>query len=304
MKGIIKRYKKNPILAPEDMPLDCFAVYNGGAVKIGDEYILLLRVEDMVRKRMVYCARSKDGYDFIPDPEPVKFIAEDMDKYQKYAGDSFYDPRINVVEGKFYVTYAASKIGYGCRIGLGLTTDFKTVEHISFPHHIQNRNAVIFPHKFEGMYVMLHRAEYGGDGHIWISRSPDLKFWGDSEIVVDRGSGLWDTHKIGAGTPPIKTDAGWLVITHGVCQSCAGSFYSMGAILLDLKNPYKLVGRSKGILMRPEEMYETNGFVPNVIFPTGAILEDDGMVKIYYGAADNYECLAEAKLVDLLKSCI
>lgn len=303
--GMVKRHPANPIVKPSDMPLDCFAVYNGGAVKTPDgRYVLLLRTEDATRKQWVYAARGNDGVKFDIDPEPVKFVADDMDKYMKYAADSFYDPRINVVEGRYIVSYAAYTFNYGSRIALGETTDFKTVQHISFPHHVQNRNAVLFPRKFDGHYVMLHRPENAGNGHLWISRSPDLRFWGDTEVVQNKFTARWDSTKIGAGTPPVETSRGWLVLTHGVCGSCAGQFYSMGAILFDLENPYKVIGYSKSILLRPEELYETNGFVPNVVFPTGAIVKPDGMVNIYYGAADNFECLAEAALEDLVDACL
>ncbi len=302
MKSIITRYKQNPVLKPEDMPFDCFAVYNGGAVKIGNEYVVMVRAENTKRKSYAWVARSNNGFDFTPDPEPVKFIAEDMENYLKNADKSWYDPRINVVENEYYITYAASG-KHGCRVGLGKTSDFKTVEHVSFPLHVQNRNAVLFHEKIDGMYVMLHRPEGVGQGNIWISRSPDLKYWGDTEVVAYCRSGLWDSVKIGAGAPPIKTDAGWLVITHAVCSNCTGSFYTMGTILLDLENPAELIGRSDGCIMRPEADYEQTGFVPNVIFPAGAILEDDGSVKIYYGAADNYECLATTTIDELIKTC-
>jgi predicted GH43/DUF377 family glycosyl hydrolase len=300
MKSIFKRYEKNPILKPEDMPFDCFAVYNGGAAKIGNEYILMVRAEDSARRQYAWVARGKDGVNFVPDPEPVKFTAEDMDSYNASACNSWYDPRINTVDGEHYITYAASSSN-GCRVGLGKTVDFKTVKHVSFPLHTSNRNAVLFPEKIDGMYVMLHRPEgNGGDGHIWISRSPDLRFWGDSEPLLQCRSGRWDSLKIGAGPPPVKTPEGWLVIIHAVCGNCAGHYYTMGALLLDIENPYRVKGRSPGCVMRPEAEYEQTGFVPNVIFPTGAILEDDGILKIYYGAADNYECLAETRLEDLL----
>lgn len=300
MKNIIKRNGKNPILRPEDMPFDCFAVYNGGAVKINNEYIVMVRAEDSARKQYAWVARSQDGINFTPDSAPVEFIAEDMDAYQTNACNSWYDPRINLVEEELYITYAASSPN-GCRIGLGKTSDFKTVEHVSFPLHISNRNAVLFPKKIDGMYVMLHRPENNnGDGNIWISRSPDLHFWGDSEPLIKCRSGRWDSLKIGAGPPPIKTEKGWLIIIHAVCGNCAGHYYTIGTALLDLENPYRLIGRSPGCIMRPETDYEQTGFVPNVIFPTGAILEENNMVKIYYGAADNYECLAEVELNDLL----
>jgi predicted GH43/DUF377 family glycosyl hydrolase len=302
MKNIIKRDNRNPILKPEDMPFDCFAVYNGGAVKVGDEYIIMVRAEDSARKQYAWVARSSDGVNFVPDPEPVKFKADDMEAYQKNANRSWYDPRINKVEEEYYITYAAASSA-GCRIGLGKTDDFKTVEHISFPLPVPNRNAVLFPEKIDGNYVMLHRPENtNGDGHIWIARSPDLHFWGDSEVLIKCRSDRWDSTKIGAGPPPIKTDKGWLIILHAVCGSCAGHYYTVGTALLDLEDPYRVIGRSPGCIMRPESTYEQTGFVPNVIFPAGAILEPDGTVKIYYGAADNYECLAEASLDDLLST--
>lgn len=313
---IMTRYKNNPILKPEDMPFDCFAVYNGGAVKIDDEYIMLVRCEDMARRQYTWAARSQNGYNFTPDPKPVVFVAENMELYNEYADKSWYDPRINAVEGQYYITYAASS-DLGCMVGIGETKDFKTIRHVSFPHHPQNRNGVLFPDKFEGMYALLHRPETGS---IWISYSPDLKYWGDSRIVVNRGISpwnelnghasrlkhkatmisRWNNFKIGAGAPPIRTEKGWLLITHAVCASCAGHYYTMGAVLLDLKNPSKLIGLSDGAIMRPETEYEQTGFVPNVIFPCGAILEDDGSMKIYYGAADNYECLVESRLSDIL----
>lgn len=302
MKSIFKRYSKNPILRPEDMPSDCFAVYNGGVVKTHGGYIALVRTEDSVRYQRVWCARSSDGYRFSPDPEPVRFIADDMEQYRKYTADSFFDPRINPVEGKFYITYAAYTFRYGCRIGIGETEDFRTVRHISFPHHVQNRNAVLFPEKINDMYVMLHRPETGGIGNLWISRSPDLRFWGDCEVVADRGSGRWDSIKIGAGTPPLKTSRGWLVVTHAVDSNCSGQFYTVGAVLLDLQELSKLVARSR-MLMCPEMPYETNGFAPNVVFPCGAVPEPDGSLKLYYGAADNFECLAETTVQALLDEC-
>ena len=109
--------------------------------------------------------------------KPSNFIADDMENYQEYACKSWYDPRINVVEGEYFITYAAAS-RHGCRIGLGKTTDFKTVEHVSFPMHVQNRNGVLFPEKINDMYVMLHRPESEGDGSVWLSRFSGFKILG------------------------------------------------------------------------------------------------------------------------------
>lgn len=304
-KEIIKRYDKNPVLRPEDMPEPCFAVYNCGAAKFKGKYLLLTRMETLSRLHYVWVALSDDGYNFKPEPKPVEFTARNMNAYKEYADYSFYDPRVNIVEGEYYVTYAATSNYHGCRIGIARTKDFKKLEHVSFPMHISNRNAVLFPEKIGGEYVMLHRpVDSAGRGDIWIAHSSDLEYWGKVKCVAKReGSGRWEWAKIGPGAPPIKTREGWLLIYHGTYTTCQGTNYCMGAMLLDLKDPSKIVARSRSALMRPEADYEFMGQVPNVVFPCGAILEDNGEVKIYYGAADNFACVATAKLDDLIKAC-
>lgn len=114
----------------------------------------------------------------------------------------------------------------------------------------------------------------------------------------------WDAIKIGPGAPPVKTKYGWLEIFHGVYNSCRGHVYGMGCFLLDLNNPSEVIGRNRSPILMPKEWYERDGQVPNVIFPTGAVLEDNGELKIYYGAADQCECLAFAKVEDLIEACL
>lgn len=301
------RYENNPIMDADRIPASCFAVYNGGAVKAPNGYVMMMRMETMARDHYCWVARSNDGIHFTPDPDPVRFTASDMGAYNEYTDRSFYDPRINPVDGGYFITYCA-KSRHGCRIGLGKTTDFKTVEHVSFPLHIQNRNAVLFPEKIAGRYVMLHRPQPLGDiGNIWIASSPDLIHWGDCKCIAETSPeniARWDMKKIGPGAPPVKTPRGWLVIYHGVYGSCNGHVYGMGCMLLDLIDPSKVIGRGPEPILMPKAHYERDGQVDNVIFPAGTILEDSGELKIYYGAADQYECLAFANVNELVSFCL
>jgi len=126
-------------------------------------------------------------------------------------------------------------------------------------------------------------------GDIYLSYSPDMKFWGEHRSVLRVTPfeiSAWQSLKVGAGGVPIKTEHGWLLFYHGVIQTCSGYRYSMGAALLDLNQPDKVLYRTKSYLMAPAETYEMNGDVPNVIFPCASLHDDDGKVAVYYGAAD------------------
>ena len=308
---VLTRYENNPILSPADMPFSCCAIYNSGVIKTNEgQYIMASRFEEPNKRQHTWISRSSDGIKFIPDSEPVKFVSspEDEEEYIEtttMSGASigtWYDPRINPVENKYYITYAVMSIN-GCRIAIGETEDFKTVTHISFPLHVQNRNAVLFPEKIAGKYWMLHRPQKpDGSGNIWMADSPDLKYWGNCKVVA-RPESFWECCKIGPGAPPVKTEHGWLIIYHGVFSQCNGYNYGLGAMLLDLEKPWKVVSRGKYPILFVEEIYEMIGQVPNVIFPGGIIPEADGTVKVYYGAADYVQCLATGKMSNVIDFC-
>ncbi|MDD2478105.1 MAG: glycoside hydrolase family 130 protein [Candidatus ainarchaeum sp.] len=312
--SILKRYENNPILKPEDMPTPCCAVYNSGVIKTPEgEYIMASRFEKPNKVQYVWVSRSKDGINFTPDPEPLKFVytEEQREEYEETVFidgpliGSWYDPRINPVEGEYYITYCVGG-DYSCRIALGKTKDFRTVEHVSFPLHILNRNAVLFPEKINGEYWMLHRPQNtasSSNGNIWISSSPDLKYWGNCRVVA-KPENYWENKKIGPAAPPIRTDKGWLVIYHGVFPHSNGVNYAGGVMLLDLEKPWKVIGRCKDPILYVKELYEMVGQVPNVVFPGAAIPESDGTVKVYYGGADYVQCLATGKLDDLINACL
>ena len=308
---MIKRFENNPILTPEDMPVPCCAVYNSGVIKTAaGEYVMASRFEYPNKRQAAWVSRSQDGINFVPDPEPMRFVctAEQEEEYDKTCTaippdiGSWYDPRLNPVDGEMYVTYAVGGIPR-CRIAIGRTEDFRVVHHVSFPLHIPNRNGVLFPERINGDVYMLHRPQnVDGSGDIWIASSPDLIHWGNCRIVAEREQ-YWEHEKIGPAAPPIKTDEGWLTAYHGVFPTCNGINYGAGVMLLDLEQPWRVVGRSKDPILFVQETYEMIGQVPNVVFPGALIPEPDGHVKIYYGAADYVQCLATAQLADLIAMC-
>jgi predicted GH43/DUF377 family glycosyl hydrolase len=182
---------------------------------------------------------------------------------------------------------------------VALTRDFETVERIGLAFPPNNKDAALFPRKFDGLYAMLHRPVVGG-GSIWIGYSPDLVYWGKCQVVIPvRGGPWWDGRRVGAAVP-IETEAGWLVIYHGVKEVVGGPIYRFGAALLDLDEPHRMIARARRWLLAPREPYEQMGDAPNVVFPCGGFVRGEEL-WVYYGAADSSICLATARLEDVLE---
>lgn len=301
-RDVIERWYKNPIITLENVPFPCNTVFNAAATKMGDEYILLLRVEDLAGRSVFALARSDDGYHFTVEPNPVLEPSKE-EPFRSYERRGIEDPRITYLEGEYYVMYTAYS-RYGARLALCKTKDFKTFERLGLISQPENKDGCLFPRKINGRYVRLDRPYGGGIGNMWLSYSDDLLHWGDSEVVMTTRGGYWDSDRIGACAPPIETEQGWLEIYHGVKNTSAGPIYRMGAVLLDLENPAKVLCRSAVPILTPREYYERVGDVGNVVFSCGAILEDGGKLKIYYGAADTCICLGFADVNHLIDRCI
>ena len=198
---------------------------------------------------------------------------------------------------------------YGAAIGIAKSKDLKTFVRIENPFLPFNRNAVLFPRKINGNFVMLSRPSDSGHtpfGDIFVSESPDMVYWGKHRHVMGKSSEWWESLKIGGGAAPIETSEGWLLFYHGVAGTCNGYVYSIGGAILDIDNPSIVKYRCENFLLTPEEWYEERGFVPNVCFPCATIHDSEsGKIAIYYGAADSYVGLAFTKLdeiVDYIKS--
>ena len=298
---ILERWERNPIITLADIPYPCNTVFNGAVTKFKDDYIMLLRVEGLHGGSVIVPARSADGYHFsVSDKAAIEPSQEEA--YKEYEEHGVEDPRIIQFDGKYYVMYTAAS-RFGPRIALAETKDFNTYKRIGYTSVAGNKNGLLFPRKIKGRYAQLERPIAGDLGNIWISYSKDLIHWGDAEMVARIRWGHWDSYRIGGSVPPIETKKGWLEIYHGVKMTSSGPIYRLGTLLLDLHDPSKVIGRSKAPILSPCERYERVGDINNVVFSCGAVVEDDGMVKVYYGAADTSICLAFAHIDELIAAC-
>jgi len=300
---VLKRYEKNPILTKDDVPYQVATVHNAGVTKCNDKYIMIFRSHLNNGRSILGLAESDDGFSFDVAKEPFMTPACKgiFKEYEEYGVE---DPRITFIDGEYLITYSAYS-RYGVRIGLAKTKDFREVERFSLITEADYRNVVIFPERFNGLYARLDRPHSEiSPWSIWISFSPDLRFWGEARLIMRPVQYHWDEMKIGPGAPPIKTDKGWLSIYHGVFPTMDGSVYRLGVALHDLKDPSKIVGVGDNWILQPEEAYEITGYVHNVVFTCGAVPETDGTVKIYWGGADNVMCVGTAGINDLLNLCL
>ncbi len=298
---LVKRYENNPIITPQDIPFPCNTVFNAAATKFNGEYILMLRVEDLQGRSVFALARSSNGYDFKVQDEPVMTPARNGE-FEIYERKGIEDPRITLLEGTYYIVYTAAS-EYGPRLALARTADFENFERVALISEPDNKDGALFPCRICDKYARLDRPMVGGNGNIWISYSDDLIHWGGSSVVMSVRPDCWDSWRVGASAPPIKTEYGWLEIYHGVKGTSHGPIYRLGAAMLELNDRSKVLCRSSIPILAPREYYERIGDIPNVVFSSGAIMEDDGEIKIYYGAADTCICVGTAKLEDLMQFC-
>jgi len=300
--AIVTRYERNPILTRDDVPYPVATVHNAGVVKHEGRYIMLFRSHRHNGRSIIGCAESEDGFSFRVRPEPFLVPAADgiFAEYEEYGVE---DLRICAMEEVYYLTYSAYS-RHGVRIALARTDDFRSVERIALISQPDMRNVVLFPERFNGRYARLDRPHSEiSPWAIYLSYSPDLVHWGDSVAVQKPVTYHWDEMKIGPGATPFRTPAGWLHIYHGVFKTMAGAVYRLGVALHDLESPARLLGVGDEWILQPEDPWEVTGYVPNVVFTCGAVPEDDGTVKIYWGGADTVMCAGWARIEDLLGLC-
>ncbi|MEE8520678.1 MAG: glycosidase [Gemmatimonadota bacterium] len=297
---LLTRHPDNPIITAADLPYSANSVFNPGATMRDGETILLMRVEDRRGLSHLTVARSSDGVaGWRIDTVPT-FVGEPDSHPEEIWG--IEDPRVTFVdeEQRWIVAYTAYSRG-GPLVSLAATEDFETFERLGAILSPENKDAALFPVRFDGRWALVHRPVSDGFGaNMWISFSPDLKHWGDHRLLLEaRAGGWWDAGKIGLSPPPLKTDQGWLILYHSVRPTASGSIYRLGLALLDLEDPRRVLKRSSEWLFSPSETYERVGDVGNVVFPCGWTLVDDE-IRVYYGAADMSIALATGRLSELL----
>lgn len=334
----LSRSPHNPILRPNPgNDWEAKVVLNPAAVYEDGMFYLYYRAAGHDKNHLIHIglATSPDGVNFtrtsnkpILSPQPGGFD-----------GGCTEDPRIVTIDGVMYMTYAyrtyppgqywlrdADPVtDYGVSpnapkalventtaTGLAIVenkTGIKRLGRIT-RSDVDDRDVVLFPEKINGKYWRLSRpVEWSGEGYpcekpsMWINSSDSLMDWDENKTqLLVKGEEWWEAKKIGAGTPPIKTDKGWLMIYHGVDKD---GIYRVGALMTELDNPTKVIGRTKDFILQPETDYEQSGIYSGCVFPTG-VVDVNGTLYIYYGAADQFCCLATCdrdELVAHVLSC-
>ena len=329
MTKILKRYENNPILLPGSHPWRAVATMNPGAVmnEQGEIYLFERAVSNLAPLiSHVGLWKSTDGYQFeLAHDKPV-FNADS----RGFGRGTVEDPRVTKIGDIYGMTYVFREFAPSCypngkgipnyttpsdipednfnnyRTGIAVSKDLINWEDyglISAPE-FDDRDGVLFSKKINGKYAMLRRPQvyqgpqYGGIDKpaIWISYSEDLKEWTEPKLVA-QGIEKWEEVKIGAGAAPLYTEAGWVLIYHGVDEKAQ---YKTGIMLLDKENPEKVIARSPEVIMEPEKGYEKVGLIiPNVVFPSATILKDD-TIYVYYGCCDTTISVATVGLQELL----
>jgi beta-1,2-mannobiose phosphorylase / 1,2-beta-oligomannan phosphorylase len=304
-----KKLQTCPVIATEeDYTLHFDEVHKGKIFKMGGNVVHLkdgtCRLTTLSHFRKIIL--SEDG-----------FSVQDIHQHPVFTGkvhDGKYgveDPRITYLnEEKLYaMTYVTVNEKEGVCTSLATIKDInsKEWERKGIIFREQNKDAFLFPEKIDGKYVAVNRPEgffQFSKPSIWISHSPDLKYWGDESVLMQPRKDSWEQDRLGGGCPPIKTEKGWLFIYHGVRNIKDKGHYSAGVALLDLKDPKKLIARSpkNEPLLAPTSSYESEGFIDNVVFPTGAIPTiDNKHLLIYSGGADKIISVKKLLIEDIFK---
>ena len=306
---ILKRCPENPIINPDDYP-GIARIYNPAVAKMGDETILLASVIDHACTKgygadcgQARVARSKDGINFELDDKDFIYAP---DVYRKELYHHFVNSRMTKIDDTYYIATPVKCHGYlSTLIMLGKTKDFEKYEPINLISGPIVYGSALFPEKINGKYCRLDRMGEGKMlGEIWLSYSDDLEYWGEHKPIMVPGYRYWCAKTI-SPTTPIKTSKGWLVLINGYTTPAGGGQYSVGAILLDLNNPRKVIGKTNSPLLFPKEWYELHGFSDNTVYSCGAVADEaKDMLTVYYGGAEKYICMAQGKLSDVIDACI
>ncbi|UZH56690.1 glycoside hydrolase family 130 protein [Salinimicrobium tongyeongense] len=300
-QNVMWRYNENPIIGRYAIP-SSNSIFNSAVVPFKDGYAGVFRCDNKSVQMNIFAGFSKDGLTWDIEHEPIHFNPGNTDMIDS---DYKYDPRVTFIEDRYWITWCN---GYhGPTIGIGYTFDFKEFFQCENAFLPFNRNGVLFPKKINGKYAMLSRPSDNSHtpfGDIYISYSPDMKYWGEHRCVMKVSpfeQSAWQCTKIGAGPVPILTEEGWLLFYHGVINTCNGFRYSVGAAILDEEQPDKVKFRTQPYLLAPSEIYELTGDVPNVLFPCAALHStEEDKLALYYGAADTVTALAFGKISEII----
>ena len=299
---LFHRHAQNPVLRASSWPYPVNTVFNPGVVRLRDGTTLLLcRVEDRRGLSHFCAARSRNGVDeWEIDPAPTLY-PDPLHYPEELWG--IEDPRITYVpeDGMYYIAFTSYSLS-GPVVSIARTEDFRHFDRLGATMPPEDKDAALLPRQFGGNWTLIHRPVDASGAHIWISYSPDMRHWGDHQVILaSREGAWWDANKIGLAGPPIETPEGWLMIYHGVRNTASGGIYRLGLALFDLEQPQRCLLRGDEWVFTPETPYERDGDVNNVVFPCGQTISDDGdTLNLYYGAADSCIALATGSVRTLL----
>ncbi len=296
------RSSANPIISASQLPYRANSVFNPGAGRVGHDTVLLLRVEDLRGISHLQVARSFDGVSgWRFDAAPLLAPAPDRHPEEVWGCE---DPRLTWLPEReeWAIAYTAYS-RRGPLVSLAMSADFTEARRLGPIMPPEDKDAALFPRRFDGRWAMIHRpSPLRGGAHMWISFSPDLRHWGDHSLLLEARDGpWWDAGKIGLGPPPLETADGWLLCYHGVHTTAAGPIYRVGLALLDIEDPRVVLRRTDEWILGPTAPYERAGDVNKVVFPTGWVHDaESDLLSLYYGAGDSVTALATARLGDVL----
>ncbi len=297
----LTRHPENPLLRPDMLP-GAEALMNGCPFTYAGKTMILQPVIWQGREfPSMHVCESDDGVHFTIRPEPFITATRDEASPLFHLDRWLIDPRVTQIGDAYYIMRPGDSY-LGTVALLGRTRDWQSYEHLEIVSLPMNRVPCLFPRKIGGSYLRLDRPSGRNQGNIWLSSSPDLIHWGRHRHLLSSWT-HWNGAKIGPCVP-IDTPEGWLVLVHGVQESCAGMRYSLGAILLDRDDPARIIGKMNSWLLTPDRDYEFNGNVPNVVFACGALANPDrDELRVYYGAADTSMNLATGPLGRIIEAC-
>ena len=329
----LEKYANNPILSKNPLrPWESLCVLNPAVIynDLDKKYYMLYRAAGNDEQHYIYLglAVSEDGINFVRQSDKP-LIAPDVNGAD---GGGIEDPRLVKIDDYYFLTYASRPFapgqywredkkyfGFQPKAGPKVLIYNDTETHLAVSKDLRNwkklgritdsrhddRDVIIFPERINGKYVKISRAmDKCGEGFanekpaMWISYSSDLLEWREKEELFYQGKEDWELEKVGGSCPPIKTKDGWLFIYHGV--SSQDKNYRVGAMLLDLNNPKRILAKTKDYILEPEYPFETDGFYSGCVFPTGIVEKDDRFL-IYYGAGDQCICLCSVNKEQFIK---
>ena len=258
VSSVVWRYDKNPVVALDALK-DACRIFNSAVIPYQGEFIGVFRADHKNGYPNLHLGRSKDGIRWEIEEKIITFLNEDGSPAKPILYG--YDPRLVEIAGTYYITWC--NYFNGPTIAVAKTKDFKTFIQLENAFLPFNRNGVLFPRKINGNFVMLSRPSDNGHtpfGDIYLSHSPDMTYWGKHRLVMKAPHYWWKSTKIGPGPIPIETTEGWLLIYHGVCTTCSGFVYSMGAALLDIDDPSKIIVDCENYILNMSHFYYESAF--------------------------------------------